>query len=127
MRFTAPVSFLALVALALAEEASTSDVLSLTASTFDSTVNAEPLILVEFFAPWYVSPVSYLTSHLYSLRTGADTVKHWHHTTRKLQRLSRRKTSRLPRSTVLTRPISASQKEFKATRKHNALRYWIIR
>ncbi|KAF9485311.1 protein disulfide isomerase [Pholiota conissans] len=52
MRFVAPVSFLALVALALAEEASPSDVLSLTASTFESTVNAEPLILVEFFAPW---------------------------------------------------------------------------
>ena len=29
-----------------------SDVLSLTASTFESSVNPEPLILVEFFAPW---------------------------------------------------------------------------
>lgn len=29
-----------------------SDVLSLTAADFESTVNSEPLILVEFFAPW---------------------------------------------------------------------------
>jgi len=50
MRFSTPASLLALAALALAEGAS--DVLSLTAATFESTVNAEPMILVEFFAPW---------------------------------------------------------------------------
>ncbi|KAF8974519.1 disulfide isomerase [Flammula alnicola] len=50
MRFSTPVSLLALAAVVLANEAS--DVISLTAATFESTVNAEPLILVEFFAPW---------------------------------------------------------------------------
>jgi protein disulfide-isomerase A1 len=34
------------------ESAAPSDVLSLTASTFESSVNPESLILVEFFAPW---------------------------------------------------------------------------
>lgn len=41
---------LALATLAAAEEAS--DVINLSASDFDSLVNPEPLILVEFFAPW---------------------------------------------------------------------------
>jgi protein disulfide-isomerase A1 len=38
------------VASAFAEESS--DVLDLDASNFESTVNPEDLILVEFFAPW---------------------------------------------------------------------------
>jgi len=50
MRFLAPASFLALLAVAFAE--ADSDVLSLTAESFEATVNPEPLILVEFFAPW---------------------------------------------------------------------------
>jgi len=50
MRFSTPASLLALAIVALAEDAS--DVLSLTAATFEPIVNAEPLILVEFFAPW---------------------------------------------------------------------------
>lgn len=50
MRFSTPASLLALAVVALAEGAS--DVLSLTAATFESTVNSEPIILVEFFAPW---------------------------------------------------------------------------
>jgi protein disulfide-isomerase A1 len=45
------VSLIALAFLATAESAS--DVLSLTAANFDSSVKPEPLILVEFFAPWY--------------------------------------------------------------------------
>jgi protein disulfide-isomerase A1 len=44
------VSLIALAFLATAESAS--DVLSLTAANFDSSVKPEPLILVEFFAPW---------------------------------------------------------------------------
>lgn len=52
MRFTTPASLLAFAALVLAE--GTSDVISLTAATFEDTVSAEPLMLVEFFAPWYV-------------------------------------------------------------------------
>ncbi|KAF9057611.1 disulfide isomerase [Panaeolus papilionaceus] len=50
MRFTTPASLLAFAALVLAE--GTSDVISLTAATFEDTVSAEPLMLVEFFAPW---------------------------------------------------------------------------
>ncbi|KAJ7498878.1 thioredoxin-like protein [Mycena latifolia] len=42
-------SILAFVSLVLADEAS--DVIELTATTF-SSINAEPLMLVEFFAPW---------------------------------------------------------------------------
>lgn len=50
MRFSTPAAFLAFLTVVLANEAS--DVISLTASAFESTVNAESLILVEFFAPW---------------------------------------------------------------------------
>jgi len=50
MRFIRPASVLALAILALAEQ--DSDVLSLTTSSFETTVNPEPLMLVEFFAPW---------------------------------------------------------------------------
>lgn len=48
LSFLPPVALAALVAADAA-----SDVLSLTATTFESSVNPEPLILVEFFAPWY--------------------------------------------------------------------------
>jgi protein disulfide-isomerase A1 len=50
MRFSTPISLLAFAAFVLANEAS--DVIDLTASNFDSIVNGEPIILVEFFAPW---------------------------------------------------------------------------
>ncbi|KAF8621650.1 hypothetical protein AX15_007667 [Amanita polypyramis BW_CC] len=50
MRFLVPASLLAIAARAFAD--SESDVLSLTTSNFDELVNPEPLILVEFFAPW---------------------------------------------------------------------------
>ncbi|KAF7292446.1 Protein disulfide isomerase [Mycena chlorophos] len=53
MRFNAFVapSILALASLVLADD-TPSDVIRLTASTFLPLVEAEPLILVEFFAPW---------------------------------------------------------------------------
>ncbi|KAF8195847.1 protein disulfide isomerase [Mycena galopus ATCC 62051] len=44
-------SLLALVSVVLADDEVPSDVVSLTAATF-SSINTEPLILVEFFAPW---------------------------------------------------------------------------
>ncbi|KAJ7276445.1 thioredoxin-like protein [Mycena haematopus] len=44
-------SILAFVSLVLADDEVPSDVISLTAATFDS-INSESLILVEFFAPW---------------------------------------------------------------------------
>jgi len=52
MRFSSltPVSLCALAAFVVADGAS--DVLSLTSATFASSVNPEPLLLVEFFAPW---------------------------------------------------------------------------
>lgn len=44
-----------------------SDVLSLKAADFEAAVAAEPLLLVEFFAPWYLSLLSFspqrATSH----------------------------------------------------------------
>ena len=49
--FLSPISILAFAAGALADDAP-SDVISLTNVDFDSVVNSEPLILVEFFAPW---------------------------------------------------------------------------
>lgn len=59
MRFTSFVSAASAVALASlvaadADAEKPSDVASLTQETFESTVNPEPLILVEFYAPWYV-------------------------------------------------------------------------
>ena len=51
MRFSTPICLLAFAALMAADEAS--DVISLTAQTFQSTIDTEPIILVQFFAPWY--------------------------------------------------------------------------
>ena len=47
-----PATAIAFAALVVAEGAS--DVLDLKGDTFESSVNPEPLILVEFFAPWSV-------------------------------------------------------------------------
>lgn len=63
MRFSTPVSLFTLAVLVAADQAS--DVISLTAQTFESTVNAEAITLVEFFAPWY----SLITSWTFSLLT----------------------------------------------------------
>ena len=54
MRFSLLVSSgVALLASLVAADAS--DVISLTSENFDAVVKPEPLILVEFFAPWYGS------------------------------------------------------------------------
>lgn len=50
MRFLATASFLALAVSVFAD--AESDVISLSASNFEELVNPEPIILVEFFAPW---------------------------------------------------------------------------
>ena len=50
MRFLVPASLLVFAACVFAD--GESDVLTLTTSNFDEVVNPEPLILVEFFAPW---------------------------------------------------------------------------
>jgi len=59
MRFLTTASLLALAASVVADDAAgtaSSDVLTLTSSTFESSVSSEPLVLVEFYAPWYVAP-----------------------------------------------------------------------
>lgn len=51
MRFSSlrrPACILALASFVLAD----SDVLKLTADSFEESVNTAPLVLVEFFAPW---------------------------------------------------------------------------
>ena len=48
----APIIALGAASLAVAADENPSEVLSLTATDFEDTVNPESLILVEFFAPW---------------------------------------------------------------------------
>jgi protein disulfide-isomerase A1 len=50
MRWSALLSTVALAVLAAAD--GTSNVISLTSGDFDQSVQAESLMLVEFFAPW---------------------------------------------------------------------------
>lgn len=53
MRFAHLGSLIAISSLlSLAGAEGTSDVIDLTPTNFDAIVNPEPLILVEFFAPW---------------------------------------------------------------------------
>lgn len=52
MRFLTAASLLSILAASVVADETPSDVISLTADDFESVVNAEPLILVEFFAPW---------------------------------------------------------------------------
>jgi hypothetical protein len=95
--FLSRVSVLSLVPLVFADDPS--DVLNLTHINFDSVVKPEPLILVEFFAPWYVSSIG-VFSHNLKVFPGADTARISHLIMRKQPPLSRRKTSNSPRLTV---------------------------
>jgi protein disulfide-isomerase A1 len=54
MRFLTAASLFSLFAALVVADEAPSDVISLTADDFESVVNAEPLLLVEFFAPWSV-------------------------------------------------------------------------
>lgn len=56
MRFSSLASAVALASLVAADTDAekVSDVLNVTQETFESIVHPEPLILVEFFAPWCV-------------------------------------------------------------------------
>lgn len=61
-----------------------SDVLKLTAANFDDSVNNAPLMLVEFFAPWYATVYAFPPlAHCFSL--GVDIAKPSHLITKKLQ------------------------------------------
>jgi hypothetical protein len=58
---TASASILALASLVFAD--ADSDVISLTTKNFEESVATEPLVLVEFFAPWYVSTCHFGWQH----------------------------------------------------------------
>lgn len=88
MRFSSFVSAASAVAVASLVVADTdadnvSDVLSVTQDTFESTVIPEPLILVEFFAPWFVRYLLLLLQPFLKTIPGVDTAKHWLRTTKR--------------------------------------------
>ena len=114
MRFSTPVYLLALAALVAADEAS--DVISLTAQTFQSIVDTEPIALVEFFAPWYGLITFLNLFHFSSNRTGVDIAKLWPLTMRKLQQPSKTRTLNSPRSIVSRNLTSANHLAFRGTR-----------
>ena len=62
--FVSAASVVALASLAVADgdaEKKPSDIIDITQETFESTVNPEPLIPVEFFVPWYIVPHVYVS------------------------------------------------------------------
>jgi hypothetical protein len=83
--FIQTVSALAFVTYVAAEGAS--DVLDLKADNFESSVNPEPLILVEFFAPWLAFLLATNDISADTIYAGAVTVKLWLPIMRKLQPL----------------------------------------
>jgi protein disulfide-isomerase A1 len=107
-------ALLALSAITAAE--GTSDVVSLTSANFESVVNPEPLILVEFFAPWYGTPAPIHRSNLSHERSGVGIVRLLHLITRRQQRLSERKISNSQRWTAWKSPISARPMAYRGTR-----------
>ena len=113
MRFSTPVCLLALAAFATADEAS--DVISLTAQTFESTVATMEVGLVEFFAPWY-SLVTFEPFHFSSSCTGVDIAKLWPPIMRKLQQPSRTRTLNSPRLIVSRKLTSVSHTASRDTR-----------
>lgn len=118
MRFTSFVSVasvVTLVSLASAKDAA-SDVLNLTKDNFASTVNPEPLILVEFFAPWQAVFTIVYINHSLSSRTGVVTANLLHPITRRQPLLLRERTSSLPKLIVSTRQTSASRMVSRVTR-----------
>ena len=121
MRFLTAAPLLSLFAAFVVAEEAPSDVISLTAADFESVVTAEPLILVEFFAPW--SNSSSLHSVYVALTIfliGVDTARLWLHTMRKLQPHLRKRTLSLPRLTVSPRQTFVKRRVFRVTRKISA-------
>lgn len=88
MRFSLLVSS-GVVLLASLVAADASDVLSLTSENFDAVVKPEPLVLVEFFAPWYASAVGgwFVSNQC----VGVDTARRWPPTMRRPRLPSRRR------------------------------------
>ena len=74
MRFLSAAPLLSLFAAFVVADETPSDVISLTAADFESTVTAQPLILVEFFAPWCLSFFSFCVSGINHF-IGVDTAK----------------------------------------------------
>lgn len=82
MRFSSFVSAASAVAVASLVVADTdaekvSDVVNVTQDTFESTVNSEPLILVEFYAPWFVRFLVLVVRPFLKINPGVDTANHW--------------------------------------------------
>lgn len=113
---------LALVCVANAEGAS--DVLDLTPANFKSIVDAEPLMLVEFFAPWYVRSSRSQQPSSYAFIVGVATAKLLLPSTRLLPQNSRTRTSRSPRSTASTRPTCAKSTVSRDTREFTLSQLW---
>jgi len=87
MRFSPFISAASLLAgAALVAASDDSDVLNLVSKNFLSTVNKEELMLVEFFAPWYVCLSFYACSNGPKYRcAGAVIAKPSHQSTRRLR------------------------------------------
>jgi hypothetical protein len=100
---------------------SPSDVVKLTSATFDDSINNAPLILVEFFAPWYAAS-SLSVCLLIILALGADIARPLPLITRKLRPRSRKRTLHLLLLTAWIRLTCVRRKKFKDTRKpHHSL------
>lgn len=114
MRFLSAASFLSCIGAFVFANDAPSDVISLTTANFESVVNAEPLILVEFFAPWFDSSV-YLLFYV-KLLIGVATAKLWLRIMRKPLRHSRKRILSWPRLTVSPKQISVKKTAFRVTR-----------
>ena len=114
MLFLSAVSFLSCLGSFVFANDAPSDVISLTTANFESVVIPEPLILVEFFAPWFDS--SFHSLFYVKLLIGVDTAKLWLRIMRKPLRHSRKRTLSWPRSTVSPKQISVRKTVFRVTR-----------
>jgi hypothetical protein len=118
MRFSALSGAAASVALAtlVAAEGAT-DVLALTTAEFEKSIAEEPLMLVEFYAPWYVLKNMNKESRAY-VYPGVVTARLLPLTTTRLPWYSRRRASSSPRLTVWRRPNFARHRVCRATRQY---------
>lgn len=114
--FQVPVCLLALASYAAAEaSADASDVLKLTAETFEKSVSDNSLVLVEFFAPWYIVSCLLFWSYRLTLSPGVDTARLLLLITKRLQPPSRTRTLSSLQSTVSTKLSFARLTVFRDT------------
>lgn len=120
--FVSVVSAVAFVSFASAKDADStndSDVLNLTKDNFASTIEPEPLILVEFFAPWSVVLSTISLDHWLSSRTGVVTANLLLPITRRQPLLLKRRQLSLPKWIASTKQTSASRMASRVTRGFN--------